>query len=452
MAVEFIPIDRETPYIFPPCVQDYLPEGHLARFVVEIVEQLDLRALSAVYAGKGSKPYHPALLVALLFYGYATGVFSSRKLEKATYDSIAFRYLCANTHPDHDTIAEFRKRFLKELEGLFVEILLVAAEMGLVKLGTIALDGSKVKANASRHKALSWEYANQLEAQLQGEVQELLRLAEEADQASLPEEMDIPAELERREGRLAAIARAKAQIQARAQARFAREQAEFEEKQARREAYEQQSGKKPAGKKPKPPTPAPQAKDQVNLTDEESRIMPTAGGGFDQTYNVQAGVDVQTHLIVAQHVTQQPNDKQEIEPALAQLAQLPEALGQPEALLADTGYFSEANVERCEAARIVPLIAQKREQHNLPLAQRYQEDPEAPQNPTPVQAMRHRLQTREGKALYAKRKSSVETVFGVIKHVQGFRQFLLRGLDSVQSEWALVCIGWNLKRLHALMG
>ncbi len=452
MAVEFIPIDRETPYLFPPCVQEYLPEGHLARFVVEIVEQLDLRALSAVYAGKGSKPYHPALLVALLFYGYATGVFSSRKLEKATYDSIAFRYICANTHPDHDTIAEFRKRFLKSLEGLFVEILLVAAEMGLVKLGTIALDGSKVKANASRHKALSWAYANKLEAQLQGEVQELLRLAEEADQGSLPEELDIPAELKRREQRLAAIARAKEEIQARAQACFEQEQAAFEEKQAKREADERRTGKKPPGKKPKPPTPGPQAKDQVNLTDEQSRIMPTSGDGFEQSYNVQAGVDVQTHLVVEQHVTQRPNDKQEIEPALEQLAQLPEALGQAEVILADTGYFSEANVERCEKAHIMPLIPEQRERHNRPLEQRYQEDPEAPQNPKPVQAMRHRLQTKEGKALYAKRKSSVETVFGIIKHVQGFRQFLLRGLDSVQSEWALVCIGWNLKRMHALSG
>ena len=452
MAVEFIPIDRETPYIFPPCVQDYLPEGHLARFVVEIVEQLDLRALSAVYAGKGSKPYHPALLVALLFYGYATGVFSSRKLEKATYDSIAFRYICANTHPDHDTIAEFRKRFLKELEALFVEILLVAAEMGLVKLGTIALDGSKVKANASRHKALSWEYANKLEAQLQGEVQELLRLAEEADQGSLPEEMDIPAELKRREERLEAIARAKEEIQTRAQARFEREQAEFEAKQARREAYEKQTGKKARGKKPKPPTPEPQPKDQVNLTDEESRIMPTSSGGFEQAYNAQAGVDVETHLIVEQHVTQHANDKQEIEPALAQMAQLPTELGQAGSLLADTGYFSEANVERCEEASIAPLIPEKREKHNLPLEARFAEDPEPPDNPKPVQAMRHRLQTKQGKALYAKRKSSVETVFGIIKHVQGFRQFLLRGLDSVQSEWALVCIGWNLKRMHALSG
>ncbi len=452
MAVEFIPIDRETPYIFPPCVQDYLPEGHLARFVVEIVEQLDLRALSAVYAGKGSKPYHPALLVGLLFYGYATGVFSSRKLEKATYDSIAFRYICANTHPDHDTIAEFRKRFLKELEGLFVEILLVAAEMGLVKLGTIALDGSKVKANASRHKALSWAYANKLEAQLQGEVQELLRLAEQADQSALPQELDIPAELKRREQRLAAIVRAKAEIQARAQARFEQEQAAFEEKQAQREAGEKQTGKKSPGKKPKPPTPGPQAKDQVNLTDEQSRIMPTAGDRFEQSYNVQAGVDVETHLVVEQHLTQQPNDKQEIESALAHIAQLPAALGQAESILADTGYFSEANVERCEEADIVPLILEQRERHNPPLAQRYQEDPEPPPNPKPVQAMRHRLQTKEGKALYAKRKSSVETVFGIIKHVLGFRQFLLRGLDSVQSERALVCIGWNLKRMHALNG
>ncbi len=335
---------------------------------------------------------------------------------------------------------------------MFVEILLVAAEMGLVKLGTIALDGSKVKANASRHKALSWAYANKLEAQLQGEVQELLRLAEQADQSALPQELDIPAELKRREQRLAAIVRAKAEIQARAQARFEQEQAAFEEKQAQREAGEKQTGKKSPGKKPKPPTPGPQAKDQVNLTDEESRIMPTAGDRFEQSYNVQAGVDVETHLVVEQHVTQQPNDKQEIEPALERLAQLPEALGQAEVLLADTGYFSEANVARCEEASIAPLIPEKRERHNLPLEARFAVEPEPPENPKPAQAMRHRLQTREGKGLYAKRKSSVETVFGIIKHVQGFRQFLLRGLDSVQSEWALVCIGWNLKRMHALSG
>ena len=216
MATKFIPLDRDTPYLLPASVQDYLPEDHLARFVVDIVEQLDLRQLSAVYAGKGSRPYHPAMMLALLFYGYASGTFSSRKLEKATYDSIAYRYICANSHPDHDSINAFRKRFLKELKGLFVAILVIAKEMGTLKLGTVSLDGTKIKANASKHKALSWGYANKLEKQLQEEVEELMRLAEQADNSTLPEELDIPEELARREDRLAAIGRAKQEIALRA--------------------------------------------------------------------------------------------------------------------------------------------------------------------------------------------------------------------------------------------
>ena len=443
MAVEFIPIDRDTPYLFPPSVQDYLPDDHLARFVVDIVDQLDLNHLSAVYTGRGSKPFHPAMLVSLLFYGCATGVFSSRKLEKASYDSIAFRYVCANTNPDHDTINSFRKRFLQELAALFVEILVVAEAMGLVKLGTVSLDGTRIK-------ALSWDYANRLEAQLKQEVEELLRLAEEADQGSLPEEMDIPAELKRREERLAAIVRAQEEIEVRAQERFEREQAEYEEKLAKREARAKKTGKKPRGKPPKPPTAGPRGKDQVSLTDEESRIMPTSGGGFDQAYNAQAGVDVESHLIVEQHVTQHTNDKQEIEPALAAIEHLPAVLGEVKKLLADTGYFSKANVEKCVEGGIEPLIAEKRQSHNIPLMERFSEDPEPPPNATAVQAMRHRLQTQEGKAVYAKRKATVETVFGIVKDVLAFRQFLLRGLEAVQSEWSLVCIGWNLKRMHAL--
>ena len=450
MAVEFIPIDRDTPYLFPPSVQDYLPDDHLARFVVDIVDQLDLNHLSAVYTGRGSKPFHPAMLVSLLLYGYATGVFSSRKLEKASYDSIAFRYVCANTNPDHDTINSFRKRFLQELAALFVEILVVAEAMGLVKLGTVSLDGTRIKANASKHKALSWDYANRLEAQLKQEVEELLRLAEEADQGSLPEEMDIPAELKRREERLAAIVRAQEEIEVRAQERFEREQAEYEEKLAKREARAKKTGKKPRGKPPKPPTAGPRGKDQVSLTDEESRIMPTSGGGFDQAYNAQAGVDVESHLIVEQHVTQHTNDKQEIEPALAAIEHLPAVLGEVKKLLADTGYFSKANVEKCVEGGIEPLIAEKRQSHNIPLMERFSEDPEPPPNATAVQAMRHRLQTQEGKAVYAKRKATVETVVGIVKDVLAFRQFLLRGLEAVQSEWSLVCIGWNLKRMHAL--
>ena len=452
MAVEFIPIDRDTPYMFPPSVQDYLPEDHLARFVVDIVDQLDLNHLSAVYSGRGSKPFHPAMLVALLFYGYSTGVFSSRKLEKASHDSIAFRYVCANSNPDHDTINSFRKRFSKELAALFVEILVVAEALGLVKLGTVSLDGTKIKANASKHKALSWDYANRLEAQLKQEVEELMRLAEEADQGSLPEEMDIPEELQRREQRLLAIAQAKEEIKARSQARFEDEQAAYEEKLAKREARAKETGKKPRGKPPQPPTAGPRGKDQVSLTDSDSRIMPTSGGGFEQAYNAQAGVDVETHLIVEQHVTQHCNDKQEIEPALEAIGDLPAALGEVKKLLADTGYFSAANVEKCIEGGMLPFIPEKRQNHNLPLTERFGEDPEPPPNATPVQAMRHRLQTQEGKAVYAARKATVETVFGIVKEVLGFRQFLLRGLDSVQAEWSLVCIGWNLKRMHALAG
>jgi transposase len=451
MAVKFITIDRDTPYIFPPSVQDYLPEDHLARFVAEMVDQLDMSALLGVYAGKGKKPYHPAMLVALLFYGYATGTFSSRKLEKATYDSIAYRYLCANNHPDHDTIASFRKRFLKELEGYFVEILLIGQAMGLVNLGTVSLDGTKIKANAGKHKALSWSHANKLEVQLQAEVEALLRLAEEADNSSLPEEMDIPEELKQREERLAKIAEAKAEIQARAQVRFEREQAEYEEKVARRKAKEERTGKKPGGRPPKAPSTEPRAKDQVSLTDEDSRIMPS-NEGFKQSYNAQAGVDADTHLIVEQHISQQPNDKQEVAPALERLQQLPDELGQVDTLLADTGYFSEANVNRCEADSITPYFPQGRQGHNESLQQRFAADPPEPELHNAVDAMVHRLKTRQGKAVYAQRKSTVETVFGIIKHVQGFRQFLLRGLDTVGGEWSLVCIGWNLKRLHALRG
>lgn len=450
MAVNFVTIDRDTPYLLPPSVQDYLPEDHLARFVVEIVDQLDMRGILGVYAGKGKKPYHPAMLVALLFYGYATGSFSSRKLEKATYDSIAYRYICANTHPDHDTIAAFRKRFLKELEGFFVQILLIGQAMGLVKLGTVSLDGTKIKANASKHKALSWAHAKRLEAQLQAEVEELMRLAEEADRESLPEEMDIPGELKRREQRLARIAAAKAEIQARERERFEREQAAYEAKLARRKEKEARSGKKPGGREPKAPSNEPKDKDQVNLSDGDSRIMPSHEG-FVQSYNAQAAVDEATHLIVAQHLTQQPNDKQEVAPTVERLQQLPEALGQAEILLADTGYFSETNIHICESNGLLPYIPQARQGHNTPLHERFADLP-APRQPSAVEAMRHRLQTREGKATYGRRKATVETVFGIIKEVLGFRQFLLRGLDKVSGEWSLVCIGWNLKRLHALTG
>jgi transposase/sRNA-binding protein len=450
MAVNFVECDGETLYLLPPSVQDWLPEGHLARFVVEIVEQLDLRSLKESFSGRGSQPYNPEMLLALLFYGYATGTFSSRKLERNTYDSVAFRFIAANSHPDHDTIANFRRRFLPQLKALFVQILLIARQMEVLKLGSVSLDGSKVKANASRHKALSYDHACKLEAQLKSEVAELLKKAEVADRADIPDGISIPEELERREKRLAAIAEAKAEIEQRASERHAREQAAYEKKVAERAEKEKTTGKKAKGKKPKPPKPGPNAKDQVNLTDEESRIMPVSDGGFGQAYNVQAGVDTATKLIVATHITQQPNDKQELKPTLDNLAALPKELGTVTEMIADSGYFSEANVTECEDQEITPYIAVGREQHNQTLWDRFREPPPLSDDADPVTRMKHRLRTAAGKAVYALRKVTSEPVFGIIKEAIGFRSFLLRGYEAVQGEWNLVCMAWNIKRLHAL--
>jgi transposase len=450
MSGKFRTIARDTAYLLPPSLQDWLPQKHLARFVVDIVERLELRELESCYGGGGKQPYHPALLLALLFYGYATGVFASRKLEQATYDSVAFRFITGDTHPDHDTIATFRKRFVKELEGLFVQMLVMAQVMGVLKLGTVSLDGTKIKANASKHKAMSWGYANKLEEQLRREVRELLKQAEQADAEDEPE-IDIPDELARREDRLAAIEKAKAEIERRARERFEAEQAEHEEKLKRRQKKEAKSGKKAGGRAPKAPQAGPREKDQVNFTDEASRIMPSSEG-FVQAYNAQAAVDIDTHLIVENHITQQPNDKQEIEPALKRLNGLEDSLGKPDGLLADAGYFSEDNVKRCAANEITPYIPESREQHNLPLELWLQSPPPCPDDADALTTMAHRLRTPEGRAMYAKRKSTVETVFGIIKHVLGFRQFHLRGLESVQGEWNLVCMAWNLKRLYALAG
>jgi transposase len=272
MTPRFVQCDRDTLYLMPPSVQDWLPENHLARFVVDIVSQLDLWALENAYAGRGSDAYPPGMLLSLLFYGYATGVFSSRKLEAATYDSVAFRFITANTHPDHDTIATFRKRFLEELKPLFAQILTIAHTMGVRKLGKISLDGTKLRANASKHKALSWEHACKLEKQIHAEVEALLRQAEEADEKELTEAMSIPDELARREQRLESIARAKAEIQRRASERYGTEKEAYEKKMAERNVKEQKSGKKPRGRKPTPPAPGPKKTDQVNLTDEDSHI------------------------------------------------------------------------------------------------------------------------------------------------------------------------------------
>jgi transposase len=442
--------DRETGFLMPPSVDEWLPEQHLARFIVEVVEGLDLRGMSGSYRGSGSASYHPSVLLSILVYGYATGVFSSRKLERATYDSVAFRFIAGNEHPDHDTIASFRRRFLKQIEGLFVEVLKLAREMGVLKLGTVALDGTKIHANASRHSALSYEHAGKIETQLKAEVADLLAKAEVADQADVPDGMSIPEELARREARLAKLAEARAKIEARAKERFERERAEYEAKLAARQAKAEATGRKPTGRPPQLPVETPLPTDQINLTDEASRIMPVAGGGFEQCYNAQAAVAADSLLVVAIDVVQAANDKQQIAPMVEKLKALPEELGKPETLLADNGYFSASNVMACETADIAPLIATGRDAHHPSLRERFAAAPAAPRNPTPVQAMAHRLKTPEGKQLYALRKQVPEPVFGIIKSVLGFRQFLLRGLDRVRGEWSLVTMAWNLKRMFAL--
>jgi len=452
MSSKFRDVDRGTAYLLPPSLDEWLPEDHLARFVVEIVEGLDTGALERAYGGGGSAPYHPKMLLALLFYGYATGVFSSRKLERAAYDSVAFRYIAANTYPDHDTIATFRRRFLPRLSGLFVQILEVAHGMEMVKLGRVSLDGTKIKANASKHSALSWGHANRLEKQLKAEVDELMRLAEEADAEDIPDGMSLPEELSRREDRLAAIAKAKAEIEARAAEKHAHDQAEYEEKVKRRKDRERQTGRKARGREPKPPEAGPKDSDQVNLTDEESRIMPVSGGGFEQAYNAQASVDMDTMLVVGAHVSQAPNDKLEIEPAIETIKALPKDLGEVDTLVADTGYFSEKNVNHCHEKEITPLIASKRESHHPSLLERFTDNRDMPQPDANdlVACMQYELQGKQGKEIYARRKCTVEPVFGIIKNVLGFRQFSMRGLKKAQGEWQLVCMAWNIKRMFTL--
>jgi transposase len=446
----FRPTDRLTGFLMPPSVDEWLPQKHLARFVVEVVDGLDLRAMSQSYRGSGSASYHPKVLLSLLIYGYATGVFSSRKLERATYDSVAFRFIAANDHPDHDTIANFRRRFLTEIEALFVQVLLLAREMGVLKMGTVALDGTKIHANASRHSALSYEHAGKIELQLKAEVADLMAKAEAADQADVPDGMSIPEELARREARLAKLAEARATIEARAKERFERDQAEHQAKLAARDAKTAATGKKPGGKPPQPPVEGPLPTDQVNLTDEGSRIMPVAGGGFEQCYNAQAVVAADSLLVVATDVVQAPNDKQQLHPMLSKLTALPASLGAAETLLADNGYFSAASVTACATTGIAPLIAMGRETHHPSLTERFAEAPPPPEDPTPLEAMAHRLQTPNGKKLYALRKQIPEPVFGIIKSVLGFRQFLLRGIDRVRGEWSLVTMAWNIKRMFVL--
>jgi transposase len=451
MARKFKRVDYEKSGQQTVSIDDCLPPHHLARFIVGTIALLDLSAIYARYAPVGGEPYAPEILLGLLLYGYVTGVFSSRKIEQATYESIPFRFIAGGLHPDHDTVANFRKTFLSEIKELFAQVLVVAHELGYLKLGSISLDGSKVHADASKSKAMSYGYLLKLEKRLRAEVEELIVLGEKADQDDLPEGLDIEIEIAFREGRLLNLVKAKAVLEARAQERYEAEQVEYEAKLHQREAETRETGRKPRGRAPGPPVPGPRDKDQYNFTDPDSRIMKNStNSGFDQHYNTQVAVDQDSLLIVGNTLSNHPSDSAE---AIPTVDAIPPEIGQPKGAALDNGYFSPQNIAELEARGIAPYIATGREPHHKSWRERFAQTPAPPpDDASPIVKMAYKLQTKIGKAIYGLRKSTVEPVIGIIKEVLGFRQFSLRGLKAAAGEWCLVCLAWNLKRLHVLMG
>jgi transposase len=460
MGQSFFPDTIDQTLMFPPSLHDWLPEAHLARFLVDVVAELDLSAIYASYAekdGRGQAAYAPEMMVRLLLYGYATGVYSSRKIQTRTCEDLAFRYLSGDQHPDHATIAEFRKRHLEALSGLFKQALLLCSEAGLVKLGHVAIDGTKIKANASKHKAQSYKRMGETEARLKQEIDALLAAAEKTDAEEDAQHGadrrgdELPDELARRESRLEKLREARASLEKEAREEAAQKRAEVEQKLAEREEEERRAGKKKRGRKPQAPDPEqakPKDTAQRNFVDPESRIMPdgTNKGSFLQGYNAQIAVDAASQVIVAAEVTQDTNDKKQLVPMIAQIAV---NLGhKPQKVSADTGYFSEANVTD-ESVKDVDLhVATGRDQHGdaaeavgdpLPLDKR--------SGASPKEAMRDKLRTADGRAVYKMRKAIAEPVFGQIKEQRGFRRFSLRGKENVGREWKLVCAVSNLLKL-----
>jgi transposase len=448
----FKPYSPDQPFLLPPVLQDWLPEDHPAAFISEVVDAaLDLTPIRATYAtgeGRGQPPYHPALLVKLLLYGYCMGKPSSRQIEQATYEEIPYRVLAANQHPDHDTIAAFRQTHLPALAALFFQVLRLCQRAGLVQLGHVALDGTKVLANASKHKAMSYARMPEAERKLEQEIAVLLAeaqrvdAAEEARYGKGTRGTELPAELARRESRLAKIREAKAALEAEARAEAATAAAAAHAKRAERERRTRETGRKPKGRPPTGPQPTkatPDPKAQRNFTDPASRIMKDgATKSFVQAYNAQAAVDGTAQVIVAAAVTQEANDKQQLVPMLTQVEG--NCGARPTAASGDAGYFSEAAVTAEPLRGIDLYVAPDRQKHG-----------EAPPPPvddgTGRSAMRAKLQTAAGHAVYALRKAIVEPVFGQIKAARGFRRFSFRGFAKVQAEWQLICLTHNLLKL-----
>ena len=457
MATRFVTIDRDTPLLLPPNLRDWVPADHLVHFILDAVEALDLRQVKVNTRGTGSEQYPPHLLLALLIYSYATGTFSSRRIEQSTHDSVPVRLLTADTHPDHNTLCTFRRENAALLTESFVQVLQLAQQLKLLKVGqlTVAADGTKVLAHASKHSAVSYQRAGEMIAQLELEVAQLLAKADQADATPLQDGLTIPEEITRRQERRAALAQARAEIQARAQTRYAVQLAEHETKLAQR-AAKKERGEKVGGKPPQAPTPTPEPGDQYNFTDPESRIMKAGTGNhFEQSYNAQAAVEVESRLIVGQRVSQAANDKQELVPTLGAI---PTEAGSVAAALVDSGFFSAQAVARIErtaegtpTGTVVYAAVEKTGHHRSVADLEKKAEPEPPAaDANGIEVMRHRLKTTAGKTLYKLRQQTVEPVFGILKSVLGFRQFRLRGREKVSLEWTLVCLAYNLKRLHRL--
>jgi transposase len=457
MATRFVSIDRDTPLLLPPNLRDWVPADHLVHFIVDAVAALDLRQFKVNERGTGSEQYPPTMMLALLIYSYATGTFGSRRIEQSTYDSVPVRLLTADTHPDHDTICTFRRENKALLTESFVKVLQLAQQLKVLQFGqiTVAVDGTKVLANASKHSAVSYERAGQMIQQLELEVAQLIAKAEQADSTPLQDGLSIPEEITRRQERQAALAQARAEIEARARARYAVELEEHQQKLAERAARKER-GEKIGGKPPQAPTPEPEPGNQYNFTDAESRIMKAGNGNhFEQSYNAQAAVEVESRLIVGQRVSQAPNDKQELVP---NVQAIPPEAGSVEVVLVDSGFYSEQAVRAVEqttegqSSGTTVYAALGRKSHHRSVADlEKQADPEPPMTGASMsEVMKHRLATQTGKQKYKQRQQTVEPVFGILKSAMGFRQFLLRGLQKVELEWTLLCAAYNLKRLHRL--
>ena len=457
MSARFVNIDHDTPLLLPPDLRDWVPRNHVVHFIMDAVRELDLASARVNERGSGSQQYPPATLLGLLLYSYATGVFSSRQIERSTHENVAARFLCADTHPDHDTLCTFRRRNGELLSRSFAAVLEMAARCGVLKVGgiTVAIDGTKVLANASKHAAVGYERAGEQMRQLDLEIAALLKKAEEADSTPLEDGLSIPQEVERRAERKALLSKARAEMEARAYARAQAEQAEYGSKIAERKAA-REAGKKPRGKDPQPPSDTPDSKDQYNFTDPESRIMKAGTGQhFEQAYNAQAGVEVESRLIVAQRVSDAPNDKEQLVPSFQAMAP---AAGPVACVLIDSGFVSEQAVGRIEAdaagkpTGTVVLAAMKRDKHGRTVADlEKKNDPCAPAPDAPfAERMIHRVATKAGRERYKLRQQTVEPVFGIIKEAMGFRRFSMRGLAKAALEWTLVALAYNLKRLFGM--